>query len=125
MHRSWGATLAIIAFILGVQGFQSAANGAESINTSHGIIASVDCNRGSFVLKSRTGSQVFVASASVVIFAATERLSGICDLRHFIGSLATVWSTTQGTQAMAARIDISVPNTQGAISRDQGGDGAG
>jgi hypothetical protein len=127
MHRIWGATLAIIAFILCIEGFQYPANGAAqgsgSIITSRGSIVSVDCDGGSFVLKSQTGSQVFIASASVVIFAATERVSGICNLRHFIGSLATVWATTLGTQAIAARIDVSVPNTQGGISGGQGGEG--
>ncbi len=102
----------------------SSARGFGPIVRSQGSITSVDCNGSSFVLSDQAGSQIFFATQFTAIYAGTERLSEVCTLQHFVGSMALVWSTPVGAQQIVGRIDLSVFNGQGVVAGDRGGEGS-
>jgi hypothetical protein len=107
---SFGVALAILAMLGTVQ--------AQAVNQVHGTIQAADCSANTLRRNAPDGVHTFTVSSATAVYVDSAA-SSFCALSHSIGSPATVWSTANGDQVLAGRLDVtqrpeaSVPKASG------------
>lgn len=80
--------------------------------SSEGSLASVDCQKKSFVIHGPNGDEEYLTAPTFTIYlrgVVSERLTDFCGLRRHLGRAAVVWSVPDGDRKIAKSMSVVLP----------------
>jgi len=99
MRAAFLAAISVLVTVLGVSGLAQ----AQDVVRLQGAIQAVDCQTGTLVLRAPAEKHVLPVSATVGIFVNSAPI-GLCTLRQYVGSYASV----PGTRNLCSRTLCSI-----------------
>jgi len=84
----------------------------QGVAPSEGSLASVDCQKKTFVIHGSNGDEEYLTAPNFTIYIrgiSSERLSDFCGLQRHLGRGAMVWSISDGDRKIAKSMSIVLP----------------
>jgi len=103
MRAAFLAAISVLVTVLGVSGLAQAQNWVRI----EGTIQAVDCQRGTLVLRAPGETHVLPVPPTTGIFVNSAAI-GLCTLRQYVGSYASVAVTAVDSRLVVGRIDVLV-----------------
>jgi hypothetical protein len=103
MRAAFLAAVSVLVTVLGLSGLAQAQNWVRL----QGTIQAVDCQTGTLVLRAPGEKHVMPVSPTARIFVNSAPI-GLCTLRQYVGSYASVAVTAVNSQLVVGRIDVLV-----------------